>query len=171
MAKARKKKKAVSLAAPASSLASLCDLGPSTPMQSANTIVRPVKDCKNGSKQKVRQHALDLMIKQERISKRQYMAGNEISMAYEAQFKSPPALKPVQVDTSPNPTASVAIQVDRASKHAWLKKAVPPDMREVVDHVCEQGHAIGQKWKGSNHATQSANLKMALDLVANRLGI
>jgi hypothetical protein len=48
-------------------------------------------------------------------------------------------------------------------------KAVPSNMRYVVEHVCIYNNPLSSLPKRSSNGSHSANLKVALDLVANRL--
>lgn len=166
MARAGRSRKARKITLPPS----LADHGPQTEAQNAGTTLESVPDDKNGSTRRVRKH---ILLRMKGLSPRQQAAGLAISEAYEATQKSPPAIKEIQVDSSPKPDACIGIQIDRASRHAWLKAAVPPQYKYVVDHVCENGNALrdGLPYDGHQGQIHLAPLQVSLDLVANKMRI
>lgn len=74
-----------------------------------------------------------------------------------------------RVQSSPKPDATIAAQIDAQSALYHAMKAVPSAMRYVVEHVCWHNLPLSDLGKGRCHGENKANLKVALDLVANRL--
>ncbi len=146
------------------------DHGTGTAAANASTVLVAVPGDKNGMKRRQRIGALELILKNTGMSQRQYQAGKRIRDTFEATQKSPPAIKEIQVDTSPTPDATIDTQVDAQSDYADAMAAVPTKFKRVVEHVCVENRPIsemgGGKIMGGSHR---ACLMVALDLVANRL--
>lgn len=108
----------------------------------------------------------------ERLSMRQYQAAKAIADAYcKVQMLSSGAELKEQVDASPKPDAVVAVQVSAMSRLKTVMEAVPSTMRDVIEHVCWHNQAIHRMTgSGRKHYNRTADFKVALDLVANRLG-
>lgn len=149
---------------------SLADTGPETYLQRLRTREEVVEGDKNGSKLKRRYDAIDAI---KGLSPRQHMAARKLREAYEATAKGPPAIKEIQVDSSPKPDANIDVTIDRLSWFVRLHNAVPPEMRYVVDHVVLHGRAIsdGLAAGGRDRPAPMADLTVALDLVANEAGL
>lgn len=193
MAKRRKKRatqrgKAVSLATLPEKVArplTRGDMGPDTQLQRAGTVLEPVtfimddgtvKESPNGIKRLRRIDLVESYHRRDRnplLNARQYKAATAIRVAYEATMKSAPAIKKVQVDSTPKPDAHVAIMIDRVSNFARIMKHVPADSKAVVDAVVLENQSIGwlRQYRGSKHALGVRLLQAGLDAVADALGM
>ncbi len=150
------------------------DAGPDTVMQKAGTAIRPVPEDKNGMKRKVRLDPIDRAPLLAALSRRQRSAAQEITEAWEATGKGPPAIKEIFVDSTPNPTASIATHIDRMSRFHRVWGCVPSgDASRVVAHVCCDRRAIrdGLARNSTETGMWVAQLQVALDLVANEMGV
>lgn len=108
---------------------------------------------------------------EQKLSMRQLQAAKAIQDAYcrVDALSSGSALKE-QVDASPKPDEVIASQVDAMSHLTFVMSAVPKAMRDVVEHVCWHNKAIRSlSGGGRGHYDRTADFKVALDLVANRL--
>ncbi len=105
------------------------------------------------------------------LSMRQMQAGKAIRDAWcrVEMLSSGEELKE-QVDASPKPDAVIAAQVKAQSRLEFVMRSVPANMRDVVEHVCWRNAKITELKNGLPFGSNSANFKIALDLVANRLG-
>ncbi len=153
------------------------DHGPNTKAQMSGAEVVPVKgDNPNGVGQKRRENVLARMHgdmgKSGGISLRQYQAGMEIQEAYcgceKLSSGNSDYSKPI-VDSSPRPDMFMEKQVDAVSRLARAMAGVPSNMQYVIEHVCWHNQPVAKLSKGRNLGMHRANLKVALDLVANRL--
>lgn len=146
------------------------DHGTGTAAATAGTRLRPVEGQEHNRTHR-REHVmqLDEMHRAAQISQRQWQAGKEIEAAYcQVQKLSSGGPLREQVDTSSRPDAVVAIQVDAQSRLHRAMAGVPRAMRPVVEHVCWHNRPLSEarpEW-----ANAEANLKVALDLAANKLG-
>lgn len=145
------------------------DHGPATAAQRAGTTTEPVPQDANGRRRKRRLDPVQRAPLKDKLSVRQANAAIELTKAWEACMSSPPAIQEVRVDRSPNPTANIAAQVDRASAFGRLYGVVPSDMRPVVAHVCLdcRGLRDGFSRSGQEAGMHAGMLMVALDLVAN----
>lgn len=69
------------------------------------------------------------------ITLKQMDAGNALLDAWERTQRSAPAIKEINVDTSPKPDANAAIMIDRISKLKQISQTVTMAVRPVVEHV------------------------------------
>ncbi len=119
---------------------------------------------------RMRVTALDRLERRGSLSMRQLQAGREIEDAYcRVQMLSSGGELKEQVDSTPRPDATVAAQVDAVSRLARAMKAVPSAMRDVVEAVCWHGRPIESAQTPERNYRRSADLKVALDPVANHL--
>lgn len=105
------------------------------------------------------------------LDARQFKAAQALRNAYEATQKSAPAIKKVQVDTTPKPDQHIDIMVDRISDYHAISKHVPAECKAVIDTVVIQNRAIAAHpaYKNWNHAKGVKLLQRALDAVAEGL--
>lgn len=104
------------------------------------------------------------------LNLRQFQAAQEISNAWCAvQMLSSGGEVKERVQSSPKPDATVARQVDAMSRLEYAMRGVPSAMRYVVEHVCWHNQPIAKLNSRSRHGNHSANLKVALDMVANKM--
>ncbi|MGB1215828.1 MAG: hypothetical protein ACPG4X_20840, partial [Pikeienuella sp.] len=104
------------------------------------------------------------------LSMRQIQAAKAIENAHcrvEMQSSGSPLKERVQ--SSPKPDKTIAHQVDAQSHLVFVMGAVPTAMRYVVEHLCWHNRPISDLGPSDKRGNHYANLKVALDLVANRL--
>jgi hypothetical protein len=158
------------------------DMGPDTPAQRAGKVIESAdyidpetgkRINPNNVKRARRIDLIETYHKRERpiLDTRQFRAAQLLRNAYEATQKSPPAIKKVQVDTTPKPDANVAIMVDRISAFHRAARHIPPECRPVIDVVVLQNRAIAAHpaYKAWNHAKGVALLQRGLDAIAEGL--
>lgn len=104
------------------------------------------------------------------LSMRQLQAGREIRNAYcRVQQLSSGSPLSERVDGTKKPDKVIDVQVGANSRLAFVMAAVPQAMRYVVEAVCWRNEPLHACDKGQRNGSASTNLKVALDLVANRL--
>lgn len=158
------------------------DHGPKTAAQMAGTKIVPIsdKDNPNNTGQKRRENVLERMHlgrgadEAASLSLRQYQAGNAIQEAFckcdALSSGNSDYSKPI-VDSSPKPDQFTAMHCDAQSRLSFTMAKVPQDMRAVVEHVCWYNQPIsGMCHHPRDIGMHRANLKVALDLVANHIG-
>lgn len=144
-----------------------------TPAQMAGTQVEPVKTGRDVQKlRRFRVHVLEKMRDSNKISFRQCQAGLAIHEAWCETQLSPPAVREINVDSTPKPDDVTVAQCERMKIFADLMALVPSDMTGVVRHVCCEGLPIrnGLAKNGPSASSLTASLQVALDLVANHKG-
>lgn len=146
------------------------DHGTGTAASVADTFIEPIKNDDgsnpNNMARRRRRDALSGL----GLSMRQQQAGEAIRDRYSAveALSSGSPLK-AKVDASPKPDAVVASQIEAQSRWVEVTRGIPGDARAIVDHVCCANQPI---WTAPGPLTEGgkkAVLKVALDLVANRL--
>lgn len=145
------------------------DHGTGTKAAKAGTIMERL-DGPNKMARRRRINRLDDMSARGQISLRQYQAGQEIQLAWcQCETLSSGGELKEQVDASPKPDATIARQVDAQSRLQFAMTAVPSAMRYVIEHVCWYNRPMHELPSGSRNGSHAANLKVALDLVANKM--
>lgn len=156
------------------------DHGPKTAAQMQGAVVEEVDgESHNRVGRKRRENVLERMHKGRgdqhppHLTMRQYQAGCEIQEAFcqieKLSSGSSDYERPI-VDSSPKPDQFVAMHIDAQSRFNNAMKKVPSDMRYVVEHVCWQNQSLSGLCKHPNDiGMHRANLKVALDLVANHM--
>jgi hypothetical protein len=104
------------------------------------------------------------------LSMRQLQAAKEIENAW-CQVQSLSSGSPLKeyVQASPKPDEVVAHQVDAQSRLNVAMAGVPPAMRYVVEHLCWHNRPVSSLGPSDRRGNHKANLKVALDLAANKL--
>lgn len=145
------------------------DHGTGTAAAQAGTVLEEIKDNPNRMARRKRVSQIDEL--EDKLSLRQYQAAKAIQDAYcRVEMQSSGAALKEQVDSTPKPDAVIAAQVDATSRLVFVMGAVPKAMRDVVEHVCWHNLPMRSLTGGGRkHYNRSADLKVALDLVANRL--
>ena len=177
----RADKKPVTLSA-APPPANRWDMGPDTPAQRQGKVIEDAdwidpetgkRINPNGIKRARRIDLVETYHRRERpfLDARQYKAAVALRNAYEQTQRSAPAIKKVQVDSTPKPDANVAVMVDRASDYHAVARHIPPECRAVIDIVVVQNRAIAAHpaYKAWNHAKGVALLRRGLDAIAEGL--
>lgn len=96
----------------------------------------------NGVRRAVRLSVAELYARQGHLTRRQADAAAVLIRAYEANFRTAPAIKAIQVDTFPKPDEHIAILTDRASKYHNVARMVPAKARAYVMHVARDDRHI-----------------------------
>lgn len=152
------------------------DWGPDTPAQRVRARYDDARDLRGYQVHgKKRPHILLEMRrtpKRPGLSPRQVDAGLIFWRLYERQHTTPERTG-VYVDFTPDPSAAAVLKAQRAFDFSGLSRHVPHGMREVVMHVCAHDRAIrdGLARNGREADMYSAMLKVALDVLANELGL
>ena len=91
--------------------------------------------------------------------------------AFEGTQRTAPAIKAVQVDSTPKPDQHVAILIDRISKYSDAMRRVPKESIKVVEAVAIDNRAIGhlKEYRGRKHAVGVILLQKGLDAVADHM--
>lgn len=148
------------------------DHGTGTRAAMANKVLNPLTD-EHGRNpnNKGRLCETDQLANMDFLSMRQYQAGMEIRNAWcgvEKLSSGSPLAE--QVDSTPKPDATMAIQIDAQSRLVNVMRAVPPAQRDVIEHVCYHNKPITQIiGKGRQHYDRRAEFQVALDLVADQM--
>ena len=158
------------------------DMGPDTPAQRAGKVIESAdyidpetgkRINPNNVKRARRIDLIEAYHTRDRpiLDTRQFRAAQLLRNACEATQKSAPAIKKVQVDTSPDYGAPAITAMERAKAVALIKSFIPPECRPVIDVVVLQNRAIGSHpaYKAWNHAKGVALLQRGLDAVAEGL--
>ena len=144
------------------------DHGTATAAATAGTVLVPM----GGPNRMARRYRVSIIDTMEaRLSMRQVQAARAIQEAYcRAEMLSSGGPLKEQVDASPKPDAAVASQVDAMSTLTYVMSAVPSAMRDVVEWVCWHNMPIHRlTGSGRKQYNRTADFKVAMDLVANRL--
>ena len=177
-AKNRTKSKAVSLSQPANRW----DMGPVTASQMAGKVIESAtwtdgdgnKVNPNGVKRARRIDLAESYFKRTTnplLSERQFKAAEHLRNAFERTQRTAPAIKAVQVDSTPKPDQHVAILIDRISKYSDAMRRVPKESIKVVEAVAIDNRAIGnlKEYRGRKHAVGVILLQKGLDAVADHM--
>lgn len=143
------------------------DHGTGTRAATAGTLIEPVEGQEHNKTGRRRRKD---RLSDFSLSMRQMQAGTAIRDAWcrVEMLSSGSALK-APVDASPKPDAVIGSQVEAMGRLSFVMSAVPRAARGVVEHVCWHNEKITELSNGLPYATNSANFKVALDLVANKL--
>ena len=154
------------------------DHGPRTAAQQDGTyLVQADKDNPNGMAQKRRINQITAMHNEGQLSIRQYQAGIELQDAWLANVGlnsgDSDYSKPI-VDCSGSSERYSDMQAATIQRWTTAMSAVPTAMRSIIKHVCIANEGFGlpihmldvREYMQDMHR---ANLKVALDLVANKL--
>lgn len=122
-----------------------------------------------------RTHTLERMAKENgamRVSERQLLAGLDLHAAYCRTQLSSPAIPEIQVDRTPRPDEATVNKCHAATVFAKMTTGIQREHMKVVRHVCCEDRAIrnGLASNGHEASYMVAQLKVALDIIANRLG-
>lgn len=145
------------------------DHGTGTRAAMQGTVLEPIEG-ENPNRIKRRRRVNEIIELRPKLSQRQFQAAQAIEAAY-CRVQTLSSGSPLQqkVDITPKPDATVARHTDAQSHLVYVMASVPPQMRDIVEHVCWHNRAVGSIAKGRNHANSMADLKVALDLVANHM--
>ena len=155
---------------------------PDTPAQRAGVVIEPAcwTDPETGAQMNPnnvkRFRRIDMAEsyhKRGKLDLRQFEAAKSLRDAWEATQRTAPAIKAIQVDSSPKPDAHVAIQIDRASELSAISKHIPAESKAVIDMVVFSNHSVAHHpaYRNRNLAKGMRLLQSGLDAVAEGLGI
>ncbi len=151
------------------------DVGPNTAAQRKGAVIlRVTEDSGAVFRRKRRDHALEIMAKSGKLSERQCAAGLKLHALYCATEMGPDAaFTRVYVDTSPNPAAVALAQTEKITRFIALFRHVPQALKGPVWHVAIKGHQLraGYSRDGKDASMHQAQLQVALDILANFLGV
>ena len=150
------------------------DTGPNTEAQRAGAHIEAyTEDSGAVFRRKRRDHVLVIMAKAGKLSERQCAAGLRLHTLWcRTEMTGDASFTKCYVDTSPNPSAVVAAQIERVAAFSAAYKHIPPALRGPVDHVAIRGRALrdGFSRDSLDASMHSAQLKVALDILANHPG-
>ena len=127
------------------------------------------KENPNGVKRARRIDLVESYHKRGKITERQLKAAQALRLAYEGTMRTAPAIKKVQVDSSPKPDQHISIQVDRMSELHNVSRHIPVASKHVVDVVVYQNNSVGwsKLYRGRKLATGMDLLRSGLDAIAD----
>lgn len=105
------------------------------------------------------------------IDRRQMLAGLALRVAFEGTQRTAPAIKKVQVDSTPKPDQHVEIMIDRISRFADIYEGMNPGDREVLDCVVLNNSTPAwlKKYRGPRYRVGIERMQEALSKLADRL--
>lgn len=145
------------------------DLGPETPLQRADTITEAVPEDANGMRRKRRLPMHRLMERRGNLTSAQADAADALLFAYEQTQLSPPAIREIYVDLPVMPDKAAVAQTIAMSRLIWIKRRIPRECRDVVDHVVRCNQPIS-KYTLSPYHDALHLLRTGLDEVRRALG-
>lgn len=107
------------------------------------------------------------------LNQRQVSAAKRLTNAWEGTMKTPPAIKEIQVDSSPKPDAFIDIHIDRVSKFTSVMKHVDTQYREIIDCVVLNNNipAWLPKFRGPQYQRGIRHMQEALTELADNLDL
>lgn len=148
------------------------DMGASGPANRVGIVVERVEEPNpNGVRRARRIDMAEVYYRRGVLTRRQYLAAMMLRTAYEQTGKSPPAIKAVQVDSSPKPDQHIAILLDRMAIFATVFKHVPAADRAILDRLCIQGTGPGKPYVGTRYRAGLALMASACERLADRMKI
>lgn len=105
------------------------------------------------------------------IDRRQMLAGLALRVAFEGTQRTAPAIKKVQVDSSPKPDANIEIMIDRISRFADVQNGLCEKHREILGCVVlDNNHpAALRKYRGRRYLLGIEAMQEALSSLADQL--
>lgn len=158
------------------------DMGPSTQAQKAGKIIEPAEFYDEESGKMVnpngvkRARRIDLVEHYHRkgiIDRRQMLAGLALRVAFEGTQRTAPAIKKVQVDSSPKPDANIEIMIDRISRFADIYEGMNTGDRDILDCVVLNNSTPAwlKKYRGPRYHLGIERMQEALAKLADRLDL
>lgn len=147
------------------------------PAQNAGTVVEVVSETgKADKKRRYRLHTLERMGKRPpgkgRLHPRQVMAGLKLYEVWCETQMSPAAIREIFVDGTMDADAITVAQVTAMQEFAMVWEWVPREFRGIVGHVVLEDRELrfAPLAGGGEDRSPMAQLQVALDLLANRMG-
>ena len=151
------------------------DIGPNTPAQRKGAVILNVtEDSGAVFRRKRRDHALEIMAASGKLSERQCAAGLRLHTLWcRTEMTGDAPFTKAYVDTSPNPSAVVAAQIERVAAFIAVARHIPAALRGPVEHVALKGKLLrdGYSRDGKDASMHQVQLQVALDILANFLGV
>ena len=162
--------------------ATIWDTGPNTAAQRAGKVIEAAtwrdpetgKEVNpNGVKRSRRIDVVEMYARKGILDRRQLAAALALRCAYEGTYKSPPAIKKLQVDVSPKPDHFVAILMDRIGRFSDVMVLVPKRHREIIDCVVLENRTPGwlRKYRGPRYRRGIERMQEALADLADALDV
>lgn len=144
------------------------DHGTGTAAANQNTVIEPVdlENNPNRMGRRVRVNLIDTMIKRGTLTMRQGQAAKAIQEAYcRVQMLSSGGELKEQVQSSPKPDATVAVQVEYMSRLVHVTSPILRADRSLVEWICYHNRPL------HTHGTvrHLARFRMAMDKVADHM--
>lgn len=155
------------------------DHGTGTAAATAGTQLEGIVDVdgKNPNRMGRRRRRLQSDVWKDRLSMRQYQAARAIEDAYarvEALGSGGDSIGRMldlrtTVDASPKPDATIDLQTGAQSHLHLVMRGVPRAIRPVIEHLFWHNRTMGSFAQGRAFYDRAAEVKVALDLVANHM--
>ena len=161
------------------------DHGPDTYLARRGTVVEQVEGVDPDTGKKINPNSVtrrrrvdqvEKLWRSDKITRDQYEAAKKLREAFLATQRTPPAIKAVQVDSSPKPDAAIAMQIDRVSKFHAIARHIPTNAAPLVDAVVMMDRPVSGdlgdgRANGHRTAIRLIHLRLALDAVARGIGL
>lgn len=143
------------------------DHGPKTQAATQGTVIEAITDDKGSNPNHMGRRRRVDVLDAISLTMRQRQAAEAIRDAYSRveMLSSGGPLKE-QVQCSPKPDATIAVQVDASSRWVHVRAKVPYRARELVEHVC----CYNLPLRTSGYVRSSELFKMLMDRTADHLG-
>ena len=154
------------------------DQGPDTPLQRSLKItedvgrINPISGKMENPNEVRRTRRLSVAEYYQRngiLSQREAEAARKLLNAWERNQRRPPAIKEINVDSSPKPDHFIAVTIDRISAYRAIAKHVPRKYQAYVMQVGRDNHYL-EAMPGFRDAYFD-RLKIGLEQLADNLGI
>ena len=156
------------------------DHGTGTLAANMGTSLEPLVDSqgkRNPNNMGRRRRKLQSLVWQDKLSLRQVQAAEAIERAYAGVERLGSGGDSIgrmidlrtSVDASPKPDATIDVQAGAQSQLVRVMKAVPKAARPVIEHLFWHNRALSQFAQGKAFYNRTAEIKVALDLVANHM--
>ena len=154
------------------------DHGPNTQAARAMTVVEDAGEIDpktgkrvnpNGVKRLRRICVTEWYYRRGHLTRRQADAANKLLSAWEQTLRGPPAIKEINVDSSPKPDANVAIQIDRISGFHNIMRKAPSKYAAYIDHVVIHNRPINSMPGAKRDGKYMKRLAAGLDLLADAI--
>lgn len=124
----------------------------------------------NGVKRARRQSVAQWYLARGYLTRRQADAAHQLLTAWERNQRTPPAIRKVQVDTTPKPDANIDITISRVSAYHSIARLVPPKYRAYVMHVARDDRHL-TAMPGYRRVVYMERLQAGLEQLADSLGL
>lgn len=157
------------------------DTGPNTAAQRAGKVLEDATYTNEDTGEKVnpnnvrRARRIDVaesLRNRGKISDGGFKAASKLREVWEGTMRRPPAIKAVQVDSSPKPDQAIAMQIDRQSRFHAVARLVPQDDWPLIEHVVLANRSLTSLgYRNARFTMGCHRLSGALDSLADKLGL